>query len=202
MTKIKLCGLSRPCDAEWANELHPDFVGFVFAPRSKRFVSRERAAELRALLSSQIKAVGVFVDEETERVAQLLNDSVIDVAQLHGHEDERYIARLRHLSGRPIVQAFRVKTADVAKRAQDSAADLILLDSGAGTGTAFDWSLIRGVAREYLLAGGLTCENVADAIRSLRPWGVDVSSGIETNGLKDREKMAAFVAAVRKEGAQ
>ena len=202
MTKIKLCGLSRPCDIEWANELHPDFVGFVFAHRSKRFVSRERAAELRALLSTQIKAVGVFVDEEAERVAQLLNDGVIDVVQLHGHEDERYIVRLRRLSGRPIVQAFRVKTADDAKRAQDSAADLILLDSGAGTGTAFDWSLIRGVTREYLLAGGLTCENVADAIRSLRPWGVDVSSGIETNGLKDREKMAAFVAAVRKEGAQ
>ena len=79
---------------------------------------------------------------------------------------------------------------------------LHLLDSGAGTGTAFDWSLIRGVTREYLLAGGLTCENVAEAIRSLRPWGVDVSSGIETNGLKDREKMAAFVAAVRKEDAQ
>ena len=202
MTKIKLCGLSRPCDIEWANELHPDFVGFVFAHRSKRFVSRERAAELRALLSTQIKAVGVFVDEEAERVAQLLNDGVIDVVQLHGHEDERYIVRLRRLSGRPIVQAFRVKTADDAKRAQDSAADLILLDSGAGTGTAFDWSLIRGVRRDYLLAGGLTCENVADAIRSLRPWGVDVSSGIETNGLKDREKMAAFVAAVRKEGAQ
>ena len=202
MTKIKLCGLSRPCDIEWANELHPDFVGFVFAPRSKRFVSRERAAELRALLSPQIKAVGVFVDEEAERVVQLLNEGVIDIAQLHGHENERYIACLRRLSGRPIVQAFRVKTADDAKHAQDSAADLILLDSGAGTGTAFDWSLIRGVTREYLLAGGLTCENVADAIRSLSPWGVDVSSGIETNGLKDREKMAAFVAAVRKEGAQ
>ena len=202
MMKIKLCGLSRPCDIVWANELHPDFVGFVFAPRSKRFVSRERAAELKALLSPQIKSVGVFVDEETERVAQLLNDGVIDVAQLHGHEDERYIACLRRLSNRPIVQAFRVKTAADAKRAQDSAADLILLDSGAGTGTAFDWSLIRGVTREYLLAGGLTCENVAEAIRSLSPWGVDVSSGIETNGFKDREKMAAFVAAVRKEGAQ
>jgi phosphoribosylanthranilate isomerase len=202
MTKIKLCGLSRPCEIEWANALGPDYIGFVFAPRSKRFVSPSRAAELKKLLAPGIKAVGVFVDESPERVATLLNEGVIDLAQLHGHEDESYIAALRKLTDRPIVQAFRVKAAEDATRAQGSSADLVLLDSGAGTGTAFDWGLISGVRRDYFLAGGLSCENVTEAVRTLRPWAVDVSSGIETDGQKDKNKMAAFIAAVRKEDAQ
>ena len=202
MPKIKLCGLSQTSEIEWANELRPDFIGFVFVPRSKRFIPPEQAAELKKLLVPEIKAVGVFVDENPERVAELLNGRVIDLAQLHGHENERYIASLRALTDRPIVRAFRVKTADDAARAQSSSADLVLLDSGAGTGTAFDWSLIKGVSRDYFLAGGLNPENIADAVRTLRPWGVDVSSGIETDGHKDKGKMAAFVAAVRKEDEQ
>ncbi len=202
MTKIKLCGLSRPCEIEWANALRPDYIGFVFAPRSRRFVSPERVAELKKLLAPGIKAVGVFVDESPERVATLLNEGVIDLAQLHGHEDESYIAALRELTDRPIVQAFRVKTAEDATRAQGSSADRVLLDSGAGTGTAFDWGLISGVRRDYFLAGGLSCENVTEVVRTLRPWGVDVSSGIETDGQKDNNKMTAFIAAIRKEDAQ
>ena len=202
MTKIKLCGLSCPCEIEWANELRPDFVGFVFAPRSKRFVSPEQAVELKALLLPQIKAVGVFVDEKHEHVARLLNDGVIDLAQLHGYEDEQYIASLQELTDKPVIQAFRVKTAADLARAQNSTANYVLLDSGAGTGTAFDWSLINDINREYLLAGGLASDNVSEAVRTLYPWGVDVSSGIETEGHKDKVKMAAFVAAVRKEDAQ
>ncbi len=202
MTKIKLCGLSRPCEIEWANAFGPDYIGFVFASRSKRFVPSERAAELKKLLAPGIKAVGVFVDESPERVAALLNDGVIDLAQLHGHEDESYIAALRKLTDRPIIQAFRMKTAEDAMRAQGSSADFVLLDSGAGTGTTFDWGLISGVRRDHFLAGGLNCENIAEAVSTLRPWGVDVSSGIETDGQKNKNKMAAFVAAVRKEDAQ
>lgn len=199
MTKIKLCGLSRPEDITAANALEPDFVGFVFAPKSRRYVTAEQAQTLRKQLSSAIQAVGVFVDEEPERVAALLEAGIIDLAQLHGREDEGYLVRLRALTGKPIIQAFQVKTPEDLERAQSSSADYILLDSGAGTGTTFDWGLLTSVRCPYLLAGGLGPDNAARAVRTLHPWGVDVSSGIETGGVKDMKKMAAFVAAVRKE---
>lgn len=199
MTKIKLCGLTRPEDVAAANALVPDFVGFVFAPKSRRCVTAEQAQALRKLLSSSIQAVGVFMDEKPEEVAALLEAGIIDLAQLHGREDEDYLERLRALTGKPIIQAFQIKTPEDLERAERSSADYILLDSGAGTGTMFDWTLLRNLRRPYLLAGGLGPDNVAQAIRFLRPWGVDVSSGIETGGVKDFDKMAAFVAAVRKE---
>lgn len=199
MTKIKLCGLTRPEDIDAANALEPDFVGFVFAPKSRRYVTAEQARALGAQLSSAIQAVGVFVDEEPEEVAVLLETGVIQLAQLHGREDEGYLERLRALTGKPLIQAFRIKTPEDLGRAERSSADYILLDSGAGTGTAFDWGLLTSVRRPYILAGGLGPDNVAQAVRTLHPWGVDVSSGIETGGVKDFHKMAAFVAAVRKE---
>lgn len=199
MTKIKLCGLTRPEDIAAANALEPDFVGFVFAPKSRRYVTAEQAKALRNHLLPSIQAVGVFVDEEPERVAALLEAGIIDLAQLHGREDEGYLERLRALTEKPILQAFQIKTAEDLMRAQSSLADYILLDSGAGTGTTFDWGLLTSVRRPYFLAGGLGPDNVAQAIRTLHPWGVDVSSGIETGGVKDFHKMAAFAAAVRKE---
>lgn len=199
MTKIKLCGLSRRRDIEAANALRPDYIGFVFSPKSKRYVTPETARELKGLLSPDIQAVGVFVNEAPETVAELLNDHVIDIAQLHGNEGEDLIERLRQLTGKPVIKAFRVETADDILQARQCAAEHILLDAGAGTGTAFDWDLIQNINRPYFLAGGLSPENVGDAIRALRPYAVDVSSGIETDGYKDTEKMAAFVAAVRKE---
>lgn len=199
MTKIKLCGLTRPEDITAANVLEPDFVGFVFAPKSRRYVTGEQAGTLRKQLSPTIQAVGVFVDEEPERVAALLEAGIIDLAQLHGREDEGYLERLRALTEKPIIQAFPTKTPKDLERAQSSLADYILLDSGAGTGITFDWELLTSVRRPYFLAGGLGPDNVVQAIRTLHPWGVDVSSGIETGGVKDFHKMAAFVAAVRKE---
>lgn len=199
MTKIKMCGLSRHCDIEAANRLKPEYIGFVFLPKSKRYVTYEKAKELKSLLSPDIKAVGVFVDESAEIVARLLNDGTIDIAQLHGGEDEDYISRLRKLTGKPIIKAFRIESEEDIAQAEKSSADYILLDSGMGTGKVFDWSLIQSIKRPYFLAGGLDCDNVGEAIKKLRPYAVDVSSGIETNGLKDKEKMAAFVAKVRKE---
>lgn len=199
MTKIKLCGLSRQCDIEWANELKPDYIGFIFWSKSKRNVSPEKARELKALLSPDIKAVGVFVNEPVENVAELLGNNIIDVAQLHGSEDEGYIASLRTLSDKPIIKAFLLKSKDDAKTAEKSTADYILLDSGTGTGKSFDWNLLHEIKRPYFLAGGLYPENVADAIDKLSPFAVDVSSGIETDNFKDRNKMTAFVKAVRKE---
>lgn len=199
MTKIKLCGLSRQCDIEWANELKPDYIGFIFWSKSKRNVSPERAKELKALLSPDIKAVGVFVDEPIENIAKLLSDNIIDLAQLHGSEDEEYIARLRTLSDKPIIKAFLLKSKEDAKRAEKSTADHILLDSGMGTGKGFDRSLLKNISRPYFLAGGLYPENVGIAVDTLSPYAVDVSSGIETDNFKDKNKMAAFVNAVRKE---
>ncbi len=143
--------------------------------------------------------MGVFVDEDPRRVEKLLNQGILDLAQLHGSEDEDYLRRLRQQTRRPILQAFRVRSqADVAA-ANRSTADGILLDSGAGTGKVLDWKLLNGVTRPYFLAGGLSPCNVAEAIALLHPFAVDVSSGIETDGAKDKAKMAAFVAAVRKE---
>ena len=199
MTKIKLCGLSRACDIEEANRLQPDYIGFVFAKKSSRFVTPEQAGELKKQLRPEIRAVGVFVNETPEAVAALLNSGVIDLAQLHGSEDAEYIRRLRDLTESPLIQAFRIRSKEDLSRAEASAADEILLDAGAGTGTVFDWSLLRNMERRYFLAGGLNPENVREAIRDLHPYGVDVSSGIETDALKDRTKMAAFVAAVREE---
>lgn len=200
MTKIKLCGLTRPEDIAAANALKPEYIGFVFAPRSRRAVSREMAAGLRAQLSPEIQTVGVFVNEAPETVARLLNEDLLDIAQLHGQEDAAYIARLRSLTSKPLWQAFRVEGAASLAAAARSTADMVLLDSGAGgTGTAFNWKLLQGFPRPYILAGGLDADNAADAVSRLHPDVVDVSSGIETAGRKDPAKMAAFVAAVRKQ---
>ena len=200
MTKIKLCGLSRPCDIEWANALMPDYIGFVFAQKSKRYVSPERAKALREGLDSIIRAVGVFVNEAPEAVADLLNTGVIDMAQLHGGEDEEYIKALRGLTDKPLIKAFRVDGYADLEKARQSSADYVLLDNGAGgTGTAFDWALLKGFDRPYFLAGGLGPGNVRQAIMALDPFAVDVSSGIETNGAKDYMKMTAFMNAARHE---
>lgn len=198
--KIKLCGLTRPCDIEAVNELQPDYIGFVFAKKSRRYVSPEKAKELKAMLAPGIQAVGVFVNEEPEQIVSLLEVGTIDVAQLHGQESETEIRRLRELTDHPLIQAFRIDTEQDVERANASAADYVLLDSGAGgTGTVFDWDLLQAIRRPYFLAGGLDTENLGTVKVKLNPYGVDVSSGIETGGYKDKEKMTAFVAAARKE---
>lgn len=198
--KIKLCGLTRPCDIEAVNELQPDYIGFVFAKKSRRYVSPEKAEELKAMLAPGIQAVGVFVNEEPEQIAALLEAGTIDVAQLHGQESETEIRRLRELTDHPLIQAFRIDTEQDVERANASTADYVLLDSGAGgTGTVFDWDLLQAIRRPYFLAGGLDTENLGTVKAKLNPYGVDVSSGIETGGYKDKEKMTAFVAAARKE---
>ncbi len=199
MTIIKLCGLSRACDIDVANELKPEYVGFVFARKSSRYLAPEQAAELKKLLSPDIRAVGVFVDENPQTVAGLLNDGTIDMAQLHGVESGEYIKKLRQLTDKPLIRAFRIQSAADIADAGNSSADYILLDSGAGTGSVFDWELVRNIRRPYFLAGGLSPDNVENAVNMLYPFAVDVSSGIETDGVKDKLKMAAFVAAVRKE---
>ena len=199
MTKIKLCGMRRVIDIQTANNLKVEFIGFVFWPKSKRMVTPEEAAELKSILSPDIAAVGVFVDEKAETVAELLNRGTIDIAQLHGSEDEAYIRHLRTLTRKPLIQAFRIREQKDLEAAALSSAESVLLDAGKGDGITFDWTLLRDFSRPYFLAGGLTPENVSAAIDQLHPYAVDISSGIETNGIKDAEKMTAFVKAVRKE---
>lgn len=199
MTKIKLCGLTRPCDIEYANELSPEYIGFVFAPKSRRYILPEKAEMLRKKLDSKITPVGVFVDEKTEIIADLVKRNIIDIVQLHGNEDEEYINNLRKAVDCPIIKAFRIESNTDIVSANKSSADYVLLDSGGGTGTTFDHSLIQGITRPYFLAGGLTPENVGTAIKTLNPYAVDASSSLETNGFKDKMKMTAFVKAVRKD---
>ena len=199
MTKIKFCGLTRTGDIEAANELKPDYIGFVFWPKSKRAVTAGEAKILKSKLDPSIKAVGVFVDEDIEAVKSLLDGGIIDIAQLHGHEDEDYISGLKKASGKPVIKAFRIRSEEDIRKAEASPADLVLLDAGMGDGVTFDWSLIKNTGRPYFLAGGLDPDNAADAVRTLHPYALDVSSGIETDGLKDTNKMAAFAASVRKE---
>lgn len=199
MTKIKLCGMKRVIDIQTANALKADYIGFVFWQKSKRFISEEDAAALKAILAPEIAAVGVFVDEEPETIAGLLNRGIIDIAQLHGNEDEDYIRQLRSLTAKPLIKAFRIREAKDLEAAAICSAESVLLDAGQGEGIAFDWKLIRDFSRPYFLAGGLNPENVSEAIVQLHPYAVDVSSGIESSGLKDAKKMAAFVKAVRKE---
>lgn len=196
-TRIKLCGMSREQDIDAVNEIWPDLCGFIVdVPKSRRNVDRRQLERLVSRLNPVIPAVGVLVDEPVEKAARLADD-VVDVLQLHGHEDEAYLAQLRELTDAPVIQAFRVHSPEDVERANASSADLVLLDSGAGSGRLFDWSLLSGVRRPYLLAGGLGPTNVADAVATLHPWGVDMSSGIETDGLKDPRKMRDAVAAVR-----
>ena len=198
MTKIKLCGLRRPEDIEVANELQPDFIGFVFVPKSKRYISFEEAPKLKRLLTgNKTKAVGVFVNESIETIAGLLESGIIDIAQLHGTEDENYIDRLRTMTSKPIIKAFKIQAKADLKIALESTADFILLDDGAGDGVSFDWDILKDFSRPYFLAGGLDPENVGEAIEKLHPYGVDVSSGIETDSLKDPVKMQKFVENVR-----
>lgn len=194
---VKICGLKTVEEIEWANELKPDYVGFVFAP-TRRQVSTETAALMRQKLDPGIPAVGVFVNEDEDRIVQLLTEGIIDIAQLHGDEDDDEIVRIRERAGKPVFKAVVVRTEeDKDKWRLFPHADLLLLDAGRGSGNMFDWSLTENVGRPYLLAGGLTPENVCEAIRYTN-YGLDVSSGVENEGGgKNYEKMRDFIGKVR-----
>ncbi len=217
--RVKLCGLWRDEDVEAVLEAAPDYCGFVVDfPRSHRSVTPERAMELGGRLAgSGIARVGVFVDEAPETICRLVDAGAIDAVQLHGHEDAAYVHDLRERldttpQGRKahIIQAFKVRDAADLAAAEESPADLVLLDNGQGTGEAFDWSLLvigapTRPARPFILAGGLMPQNVASAIAVTRPYGVDMSSGIESpsadgSPAKDPQKMIDAVAAVRAAG--
>lgn len=187
--KIKICGLTRPEDIAAVNRVRPDFIGFVFWERSRRFVTPEQAALLKRDLDPGIRAVGVFVDAPCGDVIALLEKGVIDIAQLHGEESEEDLRYIQAVTHRPVIKAVRVKSRYDVEAWLDSGADWLLFDSGMGSGITFDWRLLAGVEREYFLAGGLTPENLRELPEYLHPYAVDLSSGVETDGYKDPKKI-------------
>ncbi len=198
MTKIKVCGLYRDADIDYVNEAGPDYAGFILNfPKSHRSLTPERAAALRDRLAPGIRAVGVFVDRPVGEVLAAAETAGLDVIQLHGREDDGYIAALRALTGCELWKAFQIRSAADLAAAGESAADAVLLDNGYGTGEAFDWSLAADFKRPFALAGGLTPENIPEAVAAMRPLLVDISSGVETDKIKDRTKILAAVRAAR-----
>jgi len=209
--KIKICGLFREQDIDYVNEARPDYAGFVFA-ESKRQVSHAFAAHLRLLLSGEIIPVGVFANAPIADIASLYRENVISIAQLHGTEDDEYISRLKEASA-----VSKNKPIEVIKTIQpphsplptphsllpSSSADYYLIDSGAGSGRAFDWELLNSPkaeavkAKPWFLAGGIGLGNIERAM-GFYPYALDVSSGAETDGIKDREKIVQLTAMVRK----
>ena len=194
--KIKICGLFRDEDIDFANAARPDYIGFVFFEKSRRFVSLERAEQLKSRLDKNIRSVGVFVDESMDSMVQYCLSGAVDVIQLHGHEDNAYISALREITDKEIWQAFKIRGEEDIKKANDSSADMLVLDNGMGTGKTFDWSLIKNIKRPFFLAGGINCENIGEATK-LAPYGIDVSSGVETDKAKDKTKIEFIVGQCR-----
>ena len=203
--KIKMCGISKVETIPAIIDAKPDYMGLVFVP-SKRQVTVEQAKTLVEELHKQyavrynsetIKTVGVFVNETVENLLKIAEEVKLDVIQLHGDEDESFIQILKEQSNVEVWKAVQVRSAADAEKWIDSSADMLLFDAyhkdeRGGTGEVFDWSSLDEFERPFMLAGGIDSTNVARAIRTVRPYGIDISSGIETNGVKDDEKMKAF----------
>ena len=200
MTKIKICGLRRPEDIAYVNEAKPDFAGFIIdVPKSRRNVPREKVRELTALLSPEILPVGVFVNAPMETILSLVTDGTLKAVQLHGQESQSYLEELKKQVAVPLIRAFSIRSPEDLTEAEKSPAEFVLLDNGAGgTGETFDWSLLSSFDRPFFLAGGLRLENITEAVSRFHPYALDLSSGVETDGYKDKEKIIAAVAAVRR----
>ncbi len=201
MTKIKICGLTRMEDILVVNEVLPDYIGFVFA-RSRRQIDERTALQLKKLLHPQILSVGVFVNEKPERIKYLCDHKIIDMVQLHGDETPGDILKLKEYINCPVIKALRISGSDSFHKAEDLCCDYLLLDAYhkeqyGGTGEGFDWSIIPKLNKQCFIAGGIEEGNVGLAIDMLKPYCIDVSSGVETDGCKDRLKIHRIVTKVR-----
>lgn len=201
MTKIKICGLFRSVDIDMVNEALPDYIGFVFA-KSKRQVNDALAKELKARLNPNIKAVGVFVNEDIDKIIWLCRENIIDIVQLHGEENEETIKELKININNPIIKATRVKDSKDIKNVGGLSSDYLLLDAYkegqyGGSGDVFDWSIISKISKPYFLAGGINSDNILQAINRVKPYAIDISSGVETDGVKDRVKIIDIISKVR-----
>lgn len=203
MAKIKICGLTREQDIEAVNKYLPDYAGFVFA-ESRRKLTCQSAVKLTKRLVPEVKPVGVFVNHNPEELADISKACRLAAVQLHGDEDNRYIDNLRRLlpEATLIIKAVRVQNSEILQAAPAIECDIFLLDSfqeevPGGTGDTFDWTLIKDFTRPYFLAGGLNKDNVTKAIKNIHPFGIDVSSGVETDGFKDSSRISAFIKKAR-----
>lgn len=206
LAKIKICGLKRKEDVLYVNEYKPDYIGFIFAKGSKRYITKEQAKELKAMLSPDIVPVGVFVNEEVGKIVEYVKEGVIDVVQLHGNEENEYIEKLRSSipDKKIIIKAIRVQSKKDVEISLKSLADYLLFDSFSikqegGTGMAFDWTLLQDVRRPFFLAGGIHLGNLNQALTVLKPYAIDISSGVETDGYKDAMKISMVMDEIRKE---
>lgn len=197
MKKIKICGLKRREDIEYVNKYQPDYIGFVFAGK-KRKLTYDQVVDLKKYLTSSIQVVGVFVNEDISFVEKLVKEHVIDLVQLHGQEDQKYIQALKEKVDVSIIKAIQIKNEDSFNEHYD--VDYYLYDHGTGgTGESFDWSMLKEVDKPVLLAGGINLLNVDDALKK-NVYALDVSSGVETDGFKDEKKIKKIVRRVRNEG--
>ena len=218
--KVKMCGISKVETIPAVVEAKPDYMGLVFAP-SKRQVTVDQAKILVEELhrgyakkygsdtehdkNDTIKTVGVFVNETVDNLVTIANEANLDAVQLHGDEDEAFIQSLKERTNVEVWKAIQIRTAADTEKWIDSSADMLLFDAyhkdeRGGTGEVFDWSSLDAFERPFMLAGGIDSTNVARAIRTVRPYGIDISSGIETNGVKDDEKITAFIKIVKSIG--
>ena len=197
MKKIKICGLKRREDIEYVNKYQPDYIGFVFAGK-KRKLTYDQVVDLKKYLTSSIQVVGVFVNEDISFVEKLVKEHVIDLVQLHGQEDQKYIQALKEKVDVSIIKAIQIKNEDSFNEHYD--VDYYLYDHGTGgTGESFDWSMLKEVDKPVFLAGGINLLNIDDALKK-NVYALDVSSGVETDGFKDEKKIKKIVRRVRNEG--
>lgn len=212
-TKVKLCGIRRDADVDLLNELRPAYTGFIFHPQSHRYLTMQQALHFRRNLDPDILAVGVFYNAKIEEVIRIARSGAVDLLQLHGNENEAYLKAVRHALTKdpgqsrtkgalPIIKTFQVQAESDLEDAAASTAEYIMLDAAAGGGVAFDWEiaakspLLDLIREKMFFAGGLSAENIGEAIRLFDPFAVDVSSSLETDGYKDEEKCRAFMRAV------
>ena len=197
--RIKICGLFREQDIEYVNEARPDYIGFVFT-ESKRQVSPAQAESLRSRLMDGIVPIGVFVNAPVAEIAVLYRNGVISIAQLHGSENEEYIAQLKELCNIPVIKAIVIDQQNpaIGRSLFPTPQDYYLIDSGAGSGKPFNWELLKQqkITKPWFLAGGINLDNIEQAME-LNPFAIDISSGAETGGIKDREKILQLTAAVK-----
>ncbi len=192
MVKIKICGLRRKKDIEFINELKPDYAGFILSDGFRRSITVSRAKELKELLDKDIKAVGVFVNDDIEKINVLVKDKVIDIAQLHGTESPEYCKKINA----PVIKYFNPESFD---RIGQYETEFFLFDSGTGSGKIFDWDKIPKTEKPFFLAGGINKDNIKKAITEINPYGIDLSSAVETNGMKDYNKIREIMECIKNE---
>lgn len=200
--KIKICGLFRECDADYVNQIPPDYTGFIFWPKSHRCVDATTALKIKDKLFPSIKTVGVFVDEKMDVISDIAKSGAIDIIQLHGGESEEDVMFLKESTHLPVIKAIKIKTGDELLAWQHSKADYLLFDSGYGTGKPFDWNKLSNGGklfedRKFFLAGGIGEDNIKQAVDTFAPYALDLSSSVETDKVKDPQKIRRVMEIVR-----